>query len=131
MDHKKIAIEFLSPSLTGKFSDGVKYFSPDCQTHNPYFSGNIKTLTQAMDKANKQGKGQYPNAEFTIKQAIEEGDTVVVHTELLNDKTKPDQGGLRQVHLFRFTGNKIIEYWDITQQITPEMPNAAGAFYSG
>jgi len=35
---------------------------------------------------------------------------------------------LRQVHLFRFEGDKIVEYWDITQQVLLDMPNASGAF---
>jgi predicted SnoaL-like aldol condensation-catalyzing enzyme len=28
----------------------------------------------------------------------------------------------------RFEDDKIVEYWDITQQVLPDMPNAAGAF---
>jgi predicted SnoaL-like aldol condensation-catalyzing enzyme len=59
---------------------------------------------------------------------IVDGDFVAVHTQLLNSKSNPTEGGLRQVHLFRFEGNKIVEYWDITQQILPSMPNARGAF---
>ena len=31
------------------------------------------------------------------------------------------------MHLFRFEGDKIVEYWDITQQILPSMLNA-GSF---
>ena len=128
MDHKQIAIAFINLGLTGKFSDGLKYFLPSCKTHNPYISRNIETLIQAMDGTNKEGKGQYPNAEFTIKQAIEEKDLVALHTELFNDKTKPDQGSLRQMQLFSFERDKLVEYWDITQQVTPNMPNAVGAF---
>jgi hypothetical protein len=30
--------------------------------------------------------------------------------------------------MFRFIGNKIVEYWDITQNIPENAPNAAGAF---
>jgi len=40
----------------------------------------------------------------------------------------PNNGGLRQVHLFRFSDDKIVEYWDITQQVLENAPNAAGAF---
>ena len=42
--------------------------------------------------------------------------------------SNPSNGGLRQVHLFRFSGDKIVEYWDITQQVPENAPNAAGAF---
>jgi predicted SnoaL-like aldol condensation-catalyzing enzyme len=59
---------------------------------------------------------------------LADGDFVAVHTELLSNKSKPSEGGLRQMHLFRFEGEKIVEYWDITQQIMPSMPNAGGAF---
>ncbi len=55
---------------------------------------------------------------------------MVAHTELLNSKSDPKKGGLRQAHVFRFgSDNRIIEYWDITQFIDPNgMPNAANAF---
>jgi predicted SnoaL-like aldol condensation-catalyzing enzyme len=127
-DRKKIVVEFLNLGLTGKFKEGLKFFSPDCKTHNPYIAGNINTLTNAMDEANAQGTAQYPEAEFKVKHVLADGDLVAVHTELLNNKSKPIEGGLRQIHLFRFEDDKIVEYWDITQQIMPSMPNAGGAF---
>jgi predicted SnoaL-like aldol condensation-catalyzing enzyme len=127
-DQKRIAVEFLNLGLKGKFEDGLKFFSVDCKTHNPYVAGNIRMLISAMDSANAQGTAQYPDAEFKISHVLVEGDIVAVHTELLSNRNKPSEGGLRQVHLFRFEGRKVVEYWDITQQILPAMPNAAGAF---
>ena len=127
-DRKKIVVEFLNLGLTGKFKDGLEFFSPDCKTHNPYVAGNMETLTNAMDAANSQGTTQYPEAEFKVKHVLADGDLVAVHTELLGNKSKPSEGGLRQVHLFRFENDKIVEYWDITQQVLPTMPNAGGAF---
>ena len=53
---------------------------------------------------------------------------IAIHTQMLSSITRPNEGGLRQVHLFRFKDEKIVEYWDISQSIQPEMPNAAGAF---
>jgi predicted SnoaL-like aldol condensation-catalyzing enzyme len=50
---------------------------------------------------------------------------VVVHTQVAG--SKPSDGGLRQAHIFRFIGNKIVEYWDITQNIPENAPNAEGA----
>jgi predicted SnoaL-like aldol condensation-catalyzing enzyme len=74
-----------------------------------------------LDTQNEEG-------EFTVKHVLADGDLVAAHTELLNSKSKPNKGGLRQVHLFRFEGDKIVEYWDITQQVLLDMPNASGAF---
>ncbi len=81
-----------------------------------------------MIAANKNIGSQAPEASFSVKHVLGDGDLVAVHTELLNSKSKPGNGGLRQIHLFRFEGEKIVEYWDITQQVLPNMSNASGAF---
>jgi predicted SnoaL-like aldol condensation-catalyzing enzyme len=66
---------------------------------------------------------------FTVRNVLTDGDMVAVYTQLLSSKSNPSEGGLRQVRLFRFgTDNKIVGYWDITQQIQPNMPNSGGAF---
>jgi predicted SnoaL-like aldol condensation-catalyzing enzyme len=125
---KSIAIEYFDMIRSGRFKDGLRFFAPDCVTHNPYFAGDMSALTDAMIAANKQGVEQYPNAEFIVRHVLADGDMVAVHTDLRSDRSEPKQGGLRQVHLFRFDGDKIVEYWDITQQLMPDMPNADGAF---
>ena len=127
-DHKEIALEYFKLVSSGKFKDGLRFFAPDCKTHNPFVSGSIDTLTDAMISAGKDIGSQNPDPGFTVKHILADGNLVAVHTELLNSKSQPNQGGLRQVHLFRFMGDKIVEYWDITQQILPDMPNASGAF---
>jgi predicted SnoaL-like aldol condensation-catalyzing enzyme len=127
-DHKEIALEYFKLVSSGKFKDGLRFFAPDCKTHNPFVSGSIDTLTDAMISASKDLGSQNSDAGFTIKHILADGDLVAVHTELLNSKSNPNQGGLRQVHLFRFMDDKIVEYWDITQQVLPDMPNACGAF---
>jgi len=63
-----------------------------------------------------------------LAQGLGDEDMVAVQTQLLNDRNRPNDGGLRQVHLFRFEGDMIAEYWDITQLVTSDMPNADGAF---
>ena len=106
----------------------TKKVGPDCITHNPFISGSIEGLVDAMIAASEDIGVQNMEPGFAVKHVLADGDFVAVHTELLNSKSKPGEGGLRQVHLFRFKGDKIVEYWDITQQVSPDMPNAAGAF---
>ena len=127
-DRKRMAIDYFRLVESGKFKEGLRFFSPDCMTHNPYIAGDMKTLTEGMIEANKKGTSEYPNAKFTVRQVLADGDYVAVHTELLNNKSKPSEGGLRQIHLFRFEDDKIVEYWDVTQQVMQDMPNAAAAF---
>jgi predicted SnoaL-like aldol condensation-catalyzing enzyme len=79
--------------------------------------------------AAQQEAPKHPDPSFAVKSTMADGDMVAVHTEVLGSKSKPSEGGLRQVHLFRFgKDGKVVEYWDITQMIQPDMPNAANAF---
>jgi predicted SnoaL-like aldol condensation-catalyzing enzyme len=127
-DRKNIVIEYFKLVGSGKFKEGLRFFAPDCKTHNPYISGGMDALTDAMMTANKGMTEQLSEPEFAVKHVLVDGDLVAVHTQLLNSKSKPSEGGLRQVHLFRFEGDKIVEYWDITQPVLASMPNASGAF---
>ena len=128
IEHKNVALEYFKLISAGKFREGLRFFTPDCKTHNPFISGSIETLVDAMIAASKDIRAQSKEPSFAVKNILADGDLVAVHTELLNSKSNPSQGGLRQVHLFRFEGNKIVEYWDITQQVLADMPNPIGAF---
>ena len=128
---KDIAVEFLRLIGSGKPKDGLRFFAPDCKTHNPYVLGGMDALTDAMIAVQKQGapgilKGSKADFKLNIRQVLADGDLFAVHTQL--SSSRPSEGGLRQVHLFRFNGDKIVEYWDITQQVPENAPNAAGAF---
>ena len=128
---KDIAVEFLGLAGSGRPKEGLRFFAPECKTHNPYTGGGMKELIDAMIAVQQQAaqgiiKGSTADFKFTIKQVIADGEMVAVYTQV--SSSKPNEGGLRQVHLFRFSGNKIIEYWDISQNIPENAPNAAGAF---
>jgi predicted SnoaL-like aldol condensation-catalyzing enzyme len=129
--HKDIAVEFLNLVGSGRPKDGLRFFAPECKTHNPYIPGSMGMLIDAMIAVQKQGaegilEGSKADFKLIIRQVLADGDTVAVHTQL--SSSKPSEGGLRQVHIFRFSGDKIVEYWDITQQVPENAPNAAGAF---
>ena len=128
VDRKKIASEYFKLVSLGKFKEGARFFAQDCKTHNPFIAGNIETLIDAMIAASKDIGAQNTNTSFEVKHILADGDFVAVYTVLLSAKSKPSEGGLRQVHLFRFKGEKIVEYWDVTQQVLANMPNASEAF---
>lgn len=128
---KDVAVEFLRLIGSGKPKEGLKFFAVDCKTHNPYVIGGMDALIDAMIAVQKQGsegilKGSKADFKLSIRHVLADGDLVAVHTQL--SSSKPSEGGLRQIHLFRFGGDKIVEYWDITQMVSENAPNAAGAF---
>ena len=53
--HKEIAVEFLSLAGSGRPKDGLRFFAPECKTHNPYIPGSVETLIDAMIAVQKQG----------------------------------------------------------------------------
>ncbi len=125
---KKIVREFFELVMQGKQKEGLRFFAPDCRQHNPYVEGGMDALFDSMAEVQKQAP-KYSDPSFAIRSIVAEGDMVAAHTELLSSRSKPREGGLRQVHLFRFgRDNKIVEYWDVSQSVQPNMPNAAGAF---
>lgn len=128
IEHKNITLQYFKLVSSGKFKEGLRFFAPDCKTHNPFVSGSIENLVDAMIAASRDLGSQNKEPGFAVKHVLADGDFVAVHTEFLNSKSKPSEGGLRQVHLFRFKGDKIVEYWDVTQQVLSDMPNASGAF---
>ncbi|MGA2664751.1 MAG: nuclear transport factor 2 family protein [Nitrososphaerales archaeon] len=125
---KKVVREFFGLVSQGRQKESLRFFAADCRQHNPYVKGGMEALFDAMAAA-QQAAPNYPDPSFAVKKVIVDGNMVAAHTELLSSASKPGEGGLRQVHLFRFgRGDRIVEYWDITQTIQPEMPNPANAF---
>jgi predicted SnoaL-like aldol condensation-catalyzing enzyme len=125
---KKVVRDFFKLVMQGRQKEGLRYFAPGCRQHNPFVTGGMEALFDSMAAAQSSAPS-YPDPYFEVKKVICDGDMVAAHTELLGSRSNPGAGGLRQVHLFRFgRGNKVVEYWDVTQSVEPGLPNAANAF---
>jgi predicted SnoaL-like aldol condensation-catalyzing enzyme len=101
--HKEIAIKFLSSVGSGKPKDGLRFFDPECKTHNPYTGGGMNELTDAMIAVQKKDaagilEGSTADFKLVIRQVLADGDMVAVHTQISG--SKPSDGGLRQVHIY-------------------------------
>ncbi len=83
-----------------------------------------------MDSIAKVQEGPSPgmpeDARRDIKHVLAEGNSVAVHITVQSKTDKSKE--LRQIHLFRFKGDKIIEYWDVTQMALENSPNAYRMF---
>jgi|SRR5665647_1275797 len=83
----KISVEVLSLVGSGKPKDALRYFDPECKTHNPYTLGGMNELTDVMIAVQKQaseGILEWSKADFKliINQVMAEGDTVVAYTQI-------------------------------------------------
>lgn len=91
-----------------KQKDGLRFFTANCKLHNPYVKGGMGALFDAMSAVQHEPM-KYPDPNFSVKKIMADGNMVAAHTELLFSQSKPSEGGLRQVHLFRF--NKSNKIW--------------------
>jgi predicted SnoaL-like aldol condensation-catalyzing enzyme len=119
---KDHAVEFLKMVVSGHIDEAyTKYVDMQGKHHNVFFRAGFPILKQAMI----ENHTQFPVKKFTVKNVVADGDMVAVHSHIV---LKPDEPGMTTVHIFRFNGGKIIEMWDIGQEIPPDSPNQDGPF---
>ncbi len=120
--NSEIATEFLSMAASGSVREAYQRHVADSFTHhNVYFPGDRESLLVAME----QSAASEPNKSFTVKQVIDSGDRVAVFSHLQRAQANQEYA---VVHILRFEGSKIVEMWDIGQEIPKNSPNALGMF---
>jgi predicted SnoaL-like aldol condensation-catalyzing enzyme len=121
MDAKRIATEFLQMAARGEAKEAArKYCTPNCKHHNVYFASGIQVLAQAMDDDSRAN----PNKALNMKHVLGDGDLIAVHSQVVRETGEQ----IAVVHLFRFEGDKIAEFWDVGQLIPKDSPNTDGPF---
>jgi predicted SnoaL-like aldol condensation-catalyzing enzyme len=117
-----IAAEFLSMAAAGQVREAFdRHVAGDFTHHNTWFPGDRESLCVAME----QSAASEPNRSFTVMQSIGSGDRVAVLSHLRRAQSDQEYA---VVHILRFEGERIVEMWDIGQEIPKDSPNALGAF---
>ena len=65
-------------------------------------------------------RGQFPELHLDIKRAIAEGDLVVTHSNL---HLQPGDLGMAVADFWRIADGKIVEHWDVIQQVPEQAAN--------
>lgn len=89
--------------------------------HNPYFEGSAEALEAGM----QENADQNPEKSLDVKQALAEGDLVAVFSEVHH---KRGDRGAAVMHIFRFEDGRIVELWDVGQEVLEDSPNQYGMF---
>ncbi|MCC6643621.1 ester cyclase [Candidatus Peregrinibacteria bacterium] len=122
MTNSEIAQDFLKMILEAKIDQAYsKYISSDFIHHNAYTPAGATALKEGM----AQSESQFPNKIFQIHHLVSEGNLVMVHSLI---KFNQDHPGIAVVHIFRIENGKIVELWDIGQQIPTDGINQNGMF---
>jgi len=121
--NKKNVVDFYEKGLNQKdFAAAAKYFGAAYIQHNPVaadgpegFKGFVEFL-----------KAKFPQSKSEIKRVFAEGDYVILHVHAVRE---PGTRGAAIVDIFRLDADgKIVEHWDVRQDIPEKAANNNGMF---
>ena len=95
------------------------YLPPHYVQHSSLAPPGLQALKDFLDKVRVES----PDASQTIKRAFVDGDHVIVHVHVIRFRGDP---GLAVVDIFRLENERIVEHWDVLQEVpaTPLNPNS-------
>ncbi|QWH61708.1 pyruvate kinase [Bacillus mycoides] len=115
--NKKMVVDFYNEVFNKHNIDIIpKYVSEDYQQHNPFVADGRKAFMDFF----KEDFVKNPNSSAEIKRVVAEGDTVALH---VHSRTNSQDKGVAIVDIFRINNGKIVEHWDVIQEIPNEAAN--------
>ena len=99
----------------------AKYVGRMYRQHNPMAGDGPEPFIGFV----KWFAGAFPEMRVTFKRTIAEGDMVAVHCHITRGK---DDRGQATVDLFRLEDGKIVEHWDVVQEIPEKAENTNTMF---
>jgi len=120
--NKKTVLEFYEAGLNKKdFEAASKYFGPKYIQHNPGAPDGIEGFKVFVNFLREK----FPNSHSEIKRSFADGDYVILHVHAVRE---PGTRGRAIVDIFRLENGKIVEHWDVAQDIPEKMPHNNGMF---
>ena len=120
--NKKNVVEFYEKALNQKdFEAASKYLGPRYTQHNPAAADGpegLKAFIQFL-------REKFPNSHSEIKRVFADGDNVVVHVHAIRE---PGTRGRAIIDIFKLENGKIVEHWDVAQDIPEKAANPNGMF---
>ena len=115
--NKQVVVDYYTTAFAGNPEKAIAdHFGPRYVQHNPdaqdgpeAFIGFVKWL-----------RGEFPNVKLHIKRVIAEGDLVVLH---VHSKREPTDRGRAIVDIFKVENGKIVEHWDVIQDVPEKSAN--------
>jgi len=120
--NKKTVVEFYEKAINQKdFEAASKYMGPRYTQHNPMAAdgpGGFQGFLQFL-------RARYPDSHSKIKRVFADGDYVILHVHAVRE---PGTRGSAVVDIFKLENGKIVEHWDVIQEIPGKAANANGMF---
>lgn len=120
-DRKTLAVEFLKHCRGGRRAAVEAMLAPGARHHNPHFAAGMPAILDAMMAAASPS----PDRDLVVQRVAADGDCVWVHSRVTLGAGQPDYA---VVHILRFEGDRVAEFWDIGQAVPADSPNSDGMF---
>ena len=120
--NKKNVVEFYNKALNDKdFDAASKYLGPRYTQHNPVAADGPEGLKGFIGFL----RDKFPKSRSEIKRVFAEGDYVILHVHAVRE---PGTRGRAIIDIFKLENVKIVEHWDVAQDVPEKAANANGMF---
>jgi predicted SnoaL-like aldol condensation-catalyzing enzyme len=115
--NKKTVIDFYDKAINKKDFDAAKvHFGPRYIQHNPRAADGPEGLKGFIEFL----KAKFPQYKSEFKRVLADGDYVIVH---VFNVPEPGHRGRAIIDIFRLEKGKIVEHWDVAQDIPEKAMN--------
>ena len=115
--NKKTVIDLYEKGINQKdFDAAAKNFGPRYIQHNPRAKDGADGFKAFIDFL----KAKFPNYHSEIKKVFVDGDYVILH---VHNVPAPGERGAAIVDIFRLENGKVVEHWDVRQDIPEQSAN--------
>ncbi len=121
-ENKKIVLEFYEKAINEKdFEAASKYLGSRYIQHNQRAADGAEGLKAFIFLLREK----FPKSHSEIKRIFTDGDYVLLHVHAVREPGTP---GMAVVDIFRLEKGKIVEHWDVHEDILEKAANANGMF---
>ena len=120
--NKKAVVEFYEKAINQKdFDAASKHLGSRYIQHNPVAADGAEGLKAFIGFL----KSKFPDSKSEIKRVFAEGDYVILHVHAVRE---PGTRGRAIIDIFRLENGKIVEHWDVAQDVPEKAANSNGMF---
>ncbi|HVQ95020.1 MAG TPA: nuclear transport factor 2 family protein [Mycobacteriales bacterium] len=120
--NKQLVLDFYETAFNRKDIDAVAAFiGPEYVQHNPAIGDGLPGLLERLG----QLADASPELTVRVTRLIAEGDHVTAHVHAVR---APGQRGVAIMDIFRVAAGKLVEHWDVMQDVPEHSKNPNGMF---
>ncbi len=120
--NKKVVAEFYEAAINQKnFEAAAKFLGPRYIQHNPNAADGPEGLKAFINFLREK----FPDSHSEVKHVFADGDYVIHHVHSVR---VPGSRGSAIINIFKLENGKIVEHWDVIQEIPEKSANANTMF---